>query len=700
MPRLNPQEHQEVIRHLEAGTPLPEKYRFLLFAGKREAELVWSGKTDAVCDVVLPFQTIERVSDPWVEDLAGPQPEPSGSAPQGGRLTDWTNKLIQGDNRLILSALKNGPMREAIEAQGGLKLIYIDPPFDVGADFSMDIRIREETFIKGSAVLEGIAYRDTWGRGADSFISMMYERLVLMRDLLAKDGSIYVHCDWRTNALLRLVLDEIFARCNNEIIWHYTGGGRADSYFSKKHDSIFWYAKGDTWIFNPDAIRVPYKQSSGYARGGITSASGKRYRPNPLGTIPDDVWDIPIINPLAAERLGYPTQKPEALLERIIKASSNTGDLVADFFCGSGTTAAVAEKLGRKWIAADLGKFAVHTTRKRLIGIQRSLKAQGKNYRAFEVLTPGKYARRYYTGADKDQPGSHSGQQPAALQHAAKQHTGRQPAAGPPAFYDLILTAYGAEKAEGFATLHGKRNGRMVAVGPVDGPVSRAFAQRVIRECAERQISAVDLLGFEFAQDLFPDLPKEARAKGVAVTVRHIPADVFDKRAVEKNQTVFHDAACITAKTLRQENRVAVMLVDFSLPCPQDSGAEAALKNKSTAIVVENSGIVKVSQGKDGRVNREVLTRDWTDWIDYWAVDFCFGSRRDIIRRKNPDTGAVEDHWTGGHIFENTWQSFRAKKDPRLLLQSAFYECPAGTHTIAVKVVDVLGNETMTVIAI
>jgi hypothetical protein len=197
MPRLSDQERQEVMRYLEADEPLPDKYRFLLFEDKRQVELVWNGKTNTVCNLVLPFQTIEQVDEPRAELPADAmeilQEDLFSTDPRGRQLQGWTNKLIWGDNKLILSSLKNGPLREQIEAQGGLKLIYIDPPFDVGADFSMDIEIGGDTLTKKPNILEEIAYRDTWGLGADSFLSMIYERLVLMTNLLAEDGSIYVH---------------------------------------------------------------------------------------------------------------------------------------------------------------------------------------------------------------------------------------------------------------------------------------------------------------------------------------------------------------------------------------------------------------------------------------------------------------------------------------------------------------------------
>ncbi|GAB6264970.1 MAG: hypothetical protein STSR0001_04140 [Methanothrix sp.] len=210
MPRLTEREQQEIIRYIEADKPLPDKYRFLLFEDKREVELVWNGKTNEVCNIVLPFQVIEQVDEPRAEKDTNFQKTLFDLDNRGRQLEGWTNKLIWGNNKLILSSLKNGPLREEIEAQGGIKLIYIDPPFDVGADFSMDIEIGGDTFTKRPNILEEIAYRDTWGKGADSFITMIYERLVLMRDLLAEDGSIYVHCDWRVSGYIRLIMDEVF----------------------------------------------------------------------------------------------------------------------------------------------------------------------------------------------------------------------------------------------------------------------------------------------------------------------------------------------------------------------------------------------------------------------------------------------------------------------------------------------------------
>ena len=380
-------------------------------------------------------------------------------------------------------------------------------------------------------------------------------------------------------------------------------------------------------------------------------------------------------------------------MERVIKASSNEGDLIADFFCGSGTSAAVAEKLGRKWIVSDLGKFAIHTTRKRLIGVQRKLKAEGKDYRAFEILNLGRYERQHFIGVN---PNLRDVEQ---QQQLAEKET---------AFLALILRAYQAQKTEGFASFHGKKAGRLVAVGPINLPVTRLFVEAVILECRQKHITKVDILGFEFEMGLFPNVLDEARSKGIDIAPKYIPAEVFDKRAVEKHQVVFHDVAAIEVKPLVKKNSVAVQLTDFSVFYSQDSvaNAEASLKDKASRIVVEQGQIVKVSKDGKGIVKREVLTKKWTDWIDYWSVDFNFESKREIIRVKNDlstgsgQGGEWEERWTGDYIFENEWQSFRTKKDRSLELTSVFHECTPGRHKLAVKVVDIFGNDTMTIVEV
>jgi len=746
--KLTDNEKREIISYLEAEKPLPDKYRFLLFDDKREVELIWNGKTSEVSTIVLPFQVIEQVDEPRAE-----KPEDTTSQFglfdfRGRQKAGWTNKLIWGDNKLILSSLKNGPIREEIEKQGGIKLIYIDPPFDVGADFSMDIEIGDDTFTKRPGVLEELAYRDTWGKGADSFIAMIYERLVLMRDLLANDGSIYVHCDWRVNSFIRNVLDEIFGSAFflNELIWQRTGAHNDAGRFGVVHDSIFFYSKEAKYIFNPIFISLsdehlqtrfnqieegtgrkffagpitapgsgPARYFNGkellppkgrhwsYSQEGIDELErkGQIYYSNTgtpylkqymdanaeQGRRVQTIWSDILPSKTGQEVLGYPTQKPEKLLERIIKASSNEGDLVADFFCGSGTTLSVAEKLGRKWIGSDLGKFAIHTTRKRLIGVQRQLKTDGRDYRAFEILNLGKYERVHYIGVNVN------------LREEERQKQLEQKERD---FIALILRAYHAEAIENFRCFQGKKAGRLVAVGPVNLPVTRLFAEEIILECREKRISRVDILAFEFEMGLFPNIQEEAKSKGIDLVLKYIPREVFDKRAIEKNQVVFHDVSFIEVKPLVKKGTVAVELTDFSVFYSQDTvgHAAASIGNGKNSIVVEQGQIIKVLKDNDGIVTREVLTKSWTDWIDYWSVDFDFENKREIVRVKDEASGEIEEIWTGDFIFENEWQSFRTKKDRKLELVTPYYECKPGRYKIAVKVVDIFGNDTMKIIEV
>jgi DNA modification methylase len=757
--KLTDNEKRDIIKCIEAGRDLPDKYRFLLFEEKREVELVWNGKTNEVCNVVLPFQTIEHIDEPRAEKEVLLQPGLFDTV-SGRQLKGWTNKLIWGDNKLILASLKNGALREEIEKQGGIKLIYIDPPFDVGADFSMNIEIGGDTFTKKPGILEEIAYRDTWGKGADSFIAMIYERLMLMRDLLAKDGSIYLHMGWGVSHFVRGVIDEVFGkdRVVNQIVWKrqtaHSDSGQGSQHFGRLHDVILLYSKSASYTWNvqyapysEEYLRTHYKKvefetgrryeldnliapggaSKGnpsyeflgvtrywrysqikmkqlYEEGRIIQPSEgavpryKRYLDEMPGVPTQDIWDdVNAINSQAKEAEGYATQKPETLLERIIKTSSNEGDIVADFFCGSGTTAAVAEKLGRKWIVSDLGKFAVHTTRKRLIGVQRGLKADNKSYRAFEILNLGKYERQHYIGLNDDLREEEKRKQLEEKEHA---------------FISLILRAYKAEGITGFAAFHGKKAGRMVVVGPVNLPVTRLFVEEIILECRQKHITRVDLLAFDFEMGLFPNILEDARAKGIDIAPKYIPAEVFDKRAIEKNQVVFHDVAAIEVKPHVKGNSIAIEVTDFSVYHSQESiaAAEESLKNGGSKIVIERGQIVKVAKDKNGIITREVLTRHWTDWIDYWAVDFDFESKREIIRvPKNPPQPPFdkvgsevefEEVWTGDYVFENEWQSFRTKKDRSLELTSVFHESPPGRRKVAVKVVDIFGNDTMKVVEV
>ena len=768
---LSDAEKRDLIKLIEQGKPLPEKYRFLLFADKREVELVWNGKSREVCTAILPFQTLEHIDEPRKEQCDQGE---LGFDIGGRQVKGWTNKLIWGDNKLILSSLKSGALRRQIEDAGGLKLIYIDPPFDVGADFSMDIEIGGETFHKEPNLLEQIAYRDTWGRGADSFIAMIYERLILMRDLMHSEGSIYVHCDWRLVGALRTVMEEVFQNIENIISWKRSAlAAGVKTQWRNSQDFILFFSKSGVHTFNPQFGEYSESSKKHYSRkdekgmyrvvplmasGKSLGETGQVWRgvdPNKRGKngmhwlkkievlekldaeglvvwnsqgIPElkyyseeakgvyisDFWDdIDVINSMADEYQGYNTQKPETLLERILKASSNAGDLVADFFCGSGTTAAVAEKLGRKWIATDLGKFGIHTTRKRLIQVQRELKAGGKSFRAFEVLNLGRYERQAYlnvagrlTGKKKEQ----------ALARKEQE------------FRELILKAYRAEPLPDTGFFHGKNGGRLVVVGPINLPVGRLFVEEVVTECRKRGATRVDVLAFEFEMGLFPAVLDEAKQKGIDLAPKTIPPEVFDKRAVEKGQVRFHDVAYIEVTPRFDKNDksiVAVELTDFSVYYSQglvDSIA-AELKEGKSEVVCEAGKLLKISKDKQDVVTREVLTKQWTDWVDYWAVDFNYESRKEIIKvPRGTGLGGVqgflpgqepsqrelelpaddfEERWTGAYIFENEWQSFRTRQNRDLELKTAThtYDKP-GRYIVAVKVIDIFGNDTMTLMPI
>ncbi|KXK29564.1 MAG: adenine specific DNA methylase [Candidatus Brocadia sinica] len=447
---------------------------------------------------------------------------------RGRQLKGWTNKLIWGDNKLALSSLINGPLREEIERKGGLKLIHA---------------------------------------------------------LLAEDGSIYVHCDRRVDAYLRLILDDVFEKDNfkNEVIWCYKERERVLNTYNPKHDMLLFYSKSNSidrpfnWQEATEEYsevtkkKFKYKDDKGWyqirgkntmgspiqAADGLTPEDeqnypGLTYRDyieNRAGVAPRDWWNIDIINKAADERTAYITQKPEALLERIVKVSSNDGDLVADFFCGSGTTPAVAEKLGRKWIACDLGRFAIHTTRKRLIQVQRELKRDDKPYRAFEVLNLGKYERKYFMGINLDLTEDEQRRQ-LELKHEA--------------YINLILEGYKAKRVEGLRTLCGVKAQRFVHVGPLDFPITRKTVEEIYDECREKVITQVDVLGFEFEMGLLPRIEDEMKDKGINLKLKYIPREVFDKRAVKKGQVKFYDGAYLEVKPEVKGKKVKVRLKDFT----------------------------------------------------------------------------------------------------------------------------------------
>jgi hypothetical protein len=352
-----------------------------------------------------------------------------------------------------------------------------------------------------------------------------------------------------------------------------------------------------------------------------------------------------------------------------------------------------------------------------LIGVQREQKAAEKKFRAFEVLNLGRYERQAYLNV-----GGRLTERQKAQVLSQKEND----------FRELILRAYkatafggpdGAQPQDGF--FHGARNGRLVVIGPINLPVGRLFVEEVITECRKRGATRVDILAFEFEMGLFPAVLDEARGKGIDLTPKYIPAEVFDKRAVDKGQVVFHDISFVEA-TARYDalNKLAlrIELADFSVYYSQGAAeaAIAAMKGGKSEVMCEQGQLYKVTKNKDGIVEKVRLTKHWTDWVDYWAVDFDYLQRKEIIKVPvgsgfggiaplpglEPPQGelitpAFEERWTGGYIFENEWQSFRTRQNRDIELTTAphTYDKP-GRYTVAVKVIDIFGNDTMTLVPV
>ncbi len=664
------------------------------------AELVWEGKYDAQgrraapLRVALPFQTVETVNESAQDRQRGFLFGP------GFREEEWRNRLIWGDKKYVLPSL-------LAEFAGKVNLIYIDPPFDTGADFSFTARVPENseteddafTFTKEPSVIEHKAYRDTWGRGLDSYLQWLYETAVLLHELLHENGSLYLHLDWRVVHYAKVILDEVFGKeqALNEIIWKRTYAHGSSDRYGPVHDTLLFYGKSQssTWTdlraaHDPEYISEHFKQldvNSGrrFQAISLTGAgirhgdSGKPWRgTNPtkvgrhwalpgrllkkleiagdtiqqcldaldkagmiywpqkedgtprLKSFPDDLegvalpdlWtDISPVSAQALERMGYPTQKPEALLERIIDATSNEGDLVLDCFSGSGTTAAVAEKLNRSWIACDLSRFAIHTTRKRLLS--------NVNVRPFVVQNLGKYERQLWAGAE-------FGDNQAAERQRA--------------YTEFILKLASATPLNGYTWLHGVRAGRMVHVGAVDAPVSVGDVTQIAAEFKRAigtgkdapKTNGVDILGWDFAFELNEVARQQAAAANIQMRFLRIPRDVMDKRAVEQGDIRFFELAALSVDVKTHKRNVALKLKDFVIP-PDDVPDEA---------------------------RRAV--KHWSQWIDYWAVDWDNKS----------DT------------FHNEWQTYRTRRDNTLALEIAHAYADPGEYSVVVKVIDILGNDT------
>jgi len=521
--------------------------------------LYWKGKKTEVDRVVLPFQTIETINESRAtresEKIKGPDMFKDQNK------SGWYNRLIWGDNKLVMASLLE-------EFAGKIDLIYIDPPFATGADFRYKIEIGDVEWTKEPSAIEEKAYRDTWGQGLESYLQMIYERLVLMRDLLSPTGTIYIHLDWKMSSYVRIIADEIFGQDSyvREIIWRMgwvSGYKTMAKNWIRNHDNILFYAKDrDKFTFNKKWIPYP----PNYERWGG--------RPKGKGLAIEDVWGVfpgEGVNSLsvisfAKENLGYPTQKSEGLLKRIIEASSNERDIIADFFCGSGTMGVVAEKLGRQWIMADIGRYAIHTTRKRLLGIE--------GCKPFVVQNLGKYERQYWQGVT-----------------FKKRKNEQLPIYE---YIQFILKLYNAEPLAGMLHIHGRKGKHFVHVGAVDAPVTLSEIKEANDEVKKSGQKALDILGWEWEMGLHDVVEKAAKESGIRLQLLFIPRDVMDPRAVEKGDVTFYELAYLEVEAKRTKSGdFKVKLKDFAIP-----------------------NLDLIPQEVRDKI------RKWSDYIDYWSVDW------------------------------------------------------------------------------
>ncbi len=615
--------------------------------------LEWDGKPTEVERLSLPFQTVETINQ-----SRATRDRDSGSllAGQGAGADCPPNQLIWGDNKLVMSSLLK-------DYAGKIDLIYIDPPFDTGDDFSMQVQVGDADVIKAPSILEEHAYRDTWGKRPDSYLSMMYDRLTLMYELLHERGSIYIHLGTNVSHLIRAICDEIFGLDNfhNEIVWKRFNFHADAGRFGRVTDRILFYSRSSQYVFNKlrtpfsdeylktkfthqdsdgrryrlDNLNPPAGRGPVYEFHGVTKPwrfaqekmlqldeEGRIYTDSPIpqlkrfldeleGQAVHELWDdLAPVNPRAGERVGYPTQKPEVLATRIIEASTPVNGLVADFFCGSGTTLITAERLERRWLGCDLGRFGIHTTRKRLLSIP--------DCKPFEIKNLGAYER---------------------------QHWQRESGNGRLTDYlDTILSFYKAEPVEGFTNLHGQKAGRMVHVGATDAPVTIDELEEVMDEMADNGIESCDVLGWEWEMGLHDTISETARRRGLDLRPLQIPREIIEPGIRDADAVRFFELAHVDLDVKRSEREVSVVLKDFAIPSEE----------------------LIPSQVRD-------RVESWSDLIDYWSVDFDY----------TDDT------------FHNEWQAYRTRKEPKLARESDphEYEEP-GRHTIVVKIIDIFGNDT------
>jgi DNA modification methylase len=633
-----------------------------LMKGITRTELVWVGKYDdegnlrPVERTILPFQVVETVN----ESKADREKTERDLFTQMPRDDTWRNMLIWGDNKVVMSSLLP-------RFAGKINLIYIDPPFATGQDFSFRVRVGDEEFVKEPSIIEEKAYRDTWGRGLDSYLQMMYERLVLMRELLAEDGSIWVHLDDIVSPYIKVLMDEVYGSANfvNSVAWRRVTAHGDRKGCGRIHDVLLWYSKGTEYYFNQPGMPLREDYIKQFYR--YTEPDGRRYRlvsmnakgPGPERRFGDriiapppgrhwlwsqerideawakgliviteggavhykqyldehahqpvqSIWDDEEVRYLGAhsrENVGFETQKPEGLLNRIVKMCTHESDLVADFFCGSGTTLAVAEKLGRRWIGCDLSKWAIQVTRKRLLQIE--------GCKPFEILNLGNYERHKL---------------------AANGHWER--------YVQFILQLYRAEPVTGFTTLHGKKARAYVHVGSVDSPITMREIRQTLKEAQAAGVREVHFLGWDFEMGLHDLISQVGDDYGVKVRLVSIPREALEVTNPAKEEVRFFNLNYLELEHEVKGRKATVRLKDFIIANPEYIPDEVREKIKK-----------------------------FTDYIDYWAVDWDY----------KDDT------------FHNGWQSFRTRKEPKFETEATHTYDQPGTYKVLVKVVDIFGNDT------
>ena len=629
-------------------------------------ELVWPGKyrEDGTLRetprVNLPFQVIETVNESRATREANKYGQGTlfdyYHAQEGDTFEDgWKNKLIWGDNLLVMGSLLE-------KFAGKIDLIYIDPPFATGADFSFTAPIGDsnDSVTKEQSAIEEKAYRDTWTQGRSSWFKMIFDRLRLIRELLSARGTLYLHLDWYVGHHVRPVLDDIFGEENSlgEVVWSYgspSGGRVSGSKLVKAHDLVLVFAKSygqhkyeiaylpysDKYV--NDWFKYTDERGRYRRRQRIDKQTGERYwekqylhesKGVPASTVWLDIQQA-YADPRAykigttSEITGYATQKPERLLDRIIRISTAPGDLVADFFCGSGTTLAAAEKLGRRWIGCDLGRWGIHVTRKRLLGIE--------DCKPFEILNLGKYERQYWQGAAFGERDDRQPTEQTIYEYLA-----------------FILKLYGAQPLAGMMHIHGKRHRAMVHIGAVDAPVTIDEIDQAVDECQRLRQSELHVLGWEWEMGLAgPNndvrrgglMHDSAKARGVKLLLLQIPREVMEQQVSDENDVQFFELAFLEA----------------AVDTPEKLTAQVRLKD----FVIPNDDLIP--EEVRGKVSK------WSDYVDYWAVDWDFRN----------DT------------FMQGWVAYRTRKERALPLASDphHYESP-GTYQVLVKVIDIFGNDT------